>query len=302
MSKHMGQALFKTEIPVLKLVKQGKVRDIYDLGDQLLLVATDRISAFDVVMENPVPDKGKILTRISLFWFNIMEPLIDNHVITGDVGNYPEQCSPYRDVLENRSMLVKKARPLPVECVVRGYISGSGWKTYQETGEVCGIKLTPGLRESDPLPEPIFTPSTKADSGEHDINITFEEVVNLIGRETADQIKELSLAIYQKGAAIAAGKDIIIADTKFEFGFDGDQLILIDEVLTPDSSRFWPKATYQPGGPQPSYDKQYLRDYLLSLDWDKTPPAPPLPGKVINNTRQKYMDALNSLVGSEHGL
>lgn len=302
MNKYMGQALFKTDIPGLTLLKQGKVRDIYDLDDQLLLVATDRISAFDVIMPDPVPDKGKILTRISLFWFGIMDSMIGNHVIASDVDDYPEQCRYYGDILKNRSMLVKKTRPLPVECVVRGYISGSAWDTYQKTGEVCGIKLPPGLRESDPLPEPIFTPSTKADSGQHDVNISFEAVVDRIGQEAADQIKELSLAIYQKGASIAAEKDIIIADTKFEFGFDGDQLILIDEVLTPDSSRFWPKLSYQPGGPQPSYDKQYLRDYLLSLDWDKTPPAPSLPKEIIDNTRQKYIDALNSLVGSEHGL
>jgi phosphoribosylaminoimidazole-succinocarboxamide synthase len=264
------------------------------------MVATDRISAFDVVMPNPVPDKGKILNRISLFWFDIMTPLVPNHVITSDVDAYPDICRPYKEALKDRSMLVKKTRPLPVECVVRGYISGSGWKSYQKTGEVCGIKLPAGLQESDPLPEPIFTPSTKAESGEHDINITFEAVVDLIGQQTAEHIRDLSLSIYQKGAAIAEEKGIIIADTKFEFGYDGDHLILIDEVLTPDSSRFWPKATYQPGGPQPSFDKQYLRDYLLSLDWDKAPPAPNLPEEVIANTRQKYMDALNSLVGQTH--
>jgi len=298
----MGKALFQTNIQTLNLLKQGKVRDIYDLGDQLLLVATDRISAFVVIMPDPVPDKGKILTRISLFWFKIMQSIIDNHVIASDATDYPDSCRPHINMLKDRSMLVKKTRPLPVECVVRGYISGSGWKAYQETGEICGIKLPAGLRESDPLPEPIFTPSTKADAGQHDINITFETVVDLIGRETAERIRALSLAIYKKGAAIAAEKGIIIADTKFEFGFDGGQLMLIDEVLTPDSSRFWPQVTYQPGRPQPSYDKQYLRDYLLSLDWDKTPPAPNLPEEVIDNTRQKYIEALNSLVGKEHDL
>src|SRR6056297_782985 len=298
----MGQAIFQTDFSNLELTRQGKVRDIYDLGNQLLMVATDRISAFDVVMPNPVPDKGKILNRISLFWFDIMAALVPNHVITSDVDAYPETCHPYKEALKDRSMLVKKTEPLPVECVVRGYISGSGWKAYQKTGEICGINLPAGLKESDPLPEPIFTPSTKAESGEHDINITFEAVVDRVGRETAERIKTLSLAIYQKGAALAAEKGIIIADTKFEFGFDGEQLILIDEALTPDSSRFWPKATYRPGGPQSSYDKQYLRDYLLSLDWDKTPPAPSLPEEVINNTRQKYIDALKSLVGSQHGL
>ncbi len=296
----MGQAIFETDFSDLELTQQGKVRDIYELNDQLLMVATDRISAFDVVMPNPVPDKGRILNHISLFWFDIMADIIANHVITSDVDAYPAACQPYKDILKDRSMLVKKTKPLPVECVVRGYISGSGWKSYQQNSEVCGIKLPAGLKESDPLPEPIFTPSTKAEFGEHDINITFEAVVDLIGRQTAEHIRDLSLSIYQKGAAIAEEKGIIIADTKFEFGYDGDQLILIDEVLTPDSSRFWPKATYQPGGPQPSYDKQYLRDYLLSLDWDKTPPAPTLPEEVIANTRQKYMDALNSLVGRTH--
>lgn len=296
----MGQAILQTDFSNLELTRQGKVRDIYDLGDQLLMVATDRISAFDVVMPNPVPDKGKILNRISLFWFDEMEGIVPNHVVTSDVDTYPAACHPYKEILKDRSMLVKTTTPLPVECVVRGYISGSGWKSYQQTGEICGIKLPAGLKESDPLPEPIFTPSTKAESGEHDINITFEAVVDLIGQQTAKHIRDLSLSIYKKGAAIAEEKGIIIADTKFEFGYDGDHLILIDEVLTPDSSRFWPKASYQPGGPQPSYDKQYLRDYLLSLDWDKTPPAPTLPEEVIANTRQKYMDALNSLVGQTH--
>ena len=298
----MGQAIYQTDFSDLQLLRQGKVRDLYDLGDQLLMVATDRISAFDVIMPNPVPDKGKILTRISLFWFDIMRSIINNHIIASNVDNYPAACMPYADSLRDRSMLVKKAQPLPVECVVRGYISGSGWNSYQKTGEICGIKLPAGLKESDPLPEPIFTPSTKAEFGDHDINISFDEVVDMVGQKTAEQIKELSLSIYQKGAAIAAEKDIIIADTKFEFGFDENQLILIDEVLTPDSSRFWPRATYQPGGPQQSYDKQYVRDYLLSLDWDKTPPAPTLPDEVIQNTRQKYIDALNSLVGPEHDL
>jgi len=296
----MAQAILQTDFSNLELTQQGKVRDIYDLGDQLLMVATDRISAFDVVMPNPVPDKGKILNRISLFWFDKMEGIVSNHVVTSDVDTYPAACHPYKEILKDRSMLVKKTTPLPVECVVRGYISGSGWKSYQQTGEICGIKLPAGLKESDPLPEPIFTPSTKAESGEHDINITFEAVVDLVGQQTAEHIRDLSLSIYKKGAAIAEEKGIIIADTKFEFGYDGDHLILIDEVLTPDSSRFWPKASYQPGGPQPSYDKQYLRDYLLSLDWDKTPPAPTLPEEVIANTRQKYMDALNSLVGQTH--
>jgi len=294
----MEQAVYQTDIQEVPLLQQGKVRDIYDMGDALLMVATDRISAFDVVMPEPVPDKGKVLTRISVFWFDRMRSIIDNHIIASDVAQYPAELQPYKEQLRDRSMLVRKTRPLPVECVVRGYLSGSGWKSYQKSGEVCGIAMPSGLRESDPLPEPVFTPSTKAEAGAHDENISFEEVVERVGQETAERIRELSLAIYRKGAAIAEERGIIIADTKFEFGFDGDQLILIDEVLTPDSSRFWPKATYQPGGPQESFDKQYLRDYLLSLDWDKNPPAPSLPAEVIANTRKKYLEALNCLVGS----
>lgn len=294
----MEEALYQTDIPDLPLLQQGKVRDIYDMGDALLMVATDRISAFDVVMPNPVPDKGKVLTRISVYWFELMRSIVDNHIIASDVEQYPAELQPYKELLRDRSMLVRKTRPLPVECVVRGYLSGSGWKAYQKTGEVCGIAMPSGLRESDPLPEPVFTPSTKAEAGAHDENISFEEVVEMVGRDTAERIRDLSLAIYRKGAAVAKERGIIIADTKFEFGFDGDQLILIDEVLTPDSSRFWPRATYQPGGPQESFDKQYLRDYLLSLDWDKTPPAPSLPAEVIANTRKKYLEALNCLVGS----
>lgn len=294
----MEQAVYQTDIQDVPLLQQGKVRDIYDMGDALLMVATDRISAFDVVMPEPVPDKGKVLTRISVFWFERMRSIIDNHIIASDVAQYPAELQPYKEQLRDRSMLVRKTRPLPVECVVRGYLSGSGWKSYQKSGEVCGIAMPSGLRESDPLPEPVFTPSTKAEAGAHDENISFEEVVERVGQETAERIRELSLAIYRKGAAIAEERGIIIADTKFEFGFDGDQLILIDEVLTPDSSRFWPKATYQPGGPQESFDKQYLRDYLLSLDWDKKPPAPSLPAEVIANTRKKYLEALNCLVGS----
>jgi phosphoribosylaminoimidazole-succinocarboxamide synthase len=294
----MEQAVYQTDIQGVPLLQQGKVRDIYDMGDALLMVATDRISAFDVVMPEPVPDKGKVLTRISVFWFERMRSIIDNHIIASDVAQYPAELQPYTEQLRDRSMLVRKTRPLPVECVVRGYLSGSGWKSYQKSGEVCGIAMPSGLRESDPLPEPVFTPSTKAEAGAHDENISFEEVVERVGQETAERIRELSLAIYRKGAAIAEERGIIIADTKFEFGFDGDQLILIDEVLTPDSSRFWPKATYQPGGPQDSFDKQYLRDYLLSLDWDKNPPAPSLPAEVIANTRKKYLEALNCLVGS----
>ena len=296
----MSTPVIETDFPGLQLLKRGKVRDLYDLDDSLLMVATDRISAFDVVMPNPIPDKGKVLTQISLFWFEEMRSLVGNHVITADVDEYPDSCKPYADMLRDRSMLVKKAQPLPVECVVRGYISGSGWKSYQESGSICGIGLPDGLKESEILPQPIFTPSTKEEIGLHDINIDFDETVRRIGKETAEQVKELSLTIYGKGAQLAEKRGIIIADTKFEFGFDGKELILIDEVLTPDSSRFWPQATYQAGGSQKSYDKQYLRDYLLSIQWDKSPPAPTLPEDVVNNTRRKYMEALTQLTGNEY--
>jgi len=292
----MAPAVLETDFPEIKLLKRGKVRDIYDIDDKILLVASDRISAFDVIMPNPVPDKGKILTRISLFWFDIMESIIPNHLISSNVDEYPEICKPYSDILRDRSMLVHKAKPLPVECVVRGYISGSGWNSYLASGEVCGIKLPSGLVESDKLPEPIFTPSTKAEFGEHDINIDFDEAVKLVGVDIAEKIKKISIAIYKKGAEFADKKGIIIADTKFEFGILDDQLILIDEVLTPDSSRFWPKSSYQPGGPQKSYDKQYLRDFLISINWDKKPPAPNLPEEIIENTYRKYMEALTSLI------
>jgi phosphoribosylaminoimidazole-succinocarboxamide synthase len=298
----MSGTISETDFTELKLLKRGKVRDVYDLGEHLLMVTSDRISAFDVVMPNPVPDKGRILTQISLFWFDIMQPLIENHVVASDVKQYPEICQPYADALQGRSMLVKKAQPLPIECIVRGYISGSGWKEYTDSGSVCGIALPEGLKESQQLPEPIFTPSTKAEQGEHDINIDFNAAAGLIGKEKAEKIRDLSVAIYKKGADLADQKGIIIADTKFEFGSVGDDVILIDEILTPDSSRFWPKESYSPGGPQKSYDKQYLRDYLSTLDWDKKAPGPELPDDVIANTRQKYLDALTQLSGSSHGL
>lgn len=298
----MNKTISETDFEELKLLKRGKVRDVYDLGEHLLMVATDRISAFDVVMPNPVPDKGIILTQISLFWFDIMQSLIQNHVVARDVKQYPEICQSYADALQGRSMLVKKAQPLSIECIVRGYISGSGWKEYTDSGSVCGIALPEGLKESQQLPEPIFTPSTKAEQGEHDINIDFNEAANLIGQAKAQKIRDLSVAIYKKGADLADQKGIIIADTKFEFGSVGDDIILIDEILTPDSSRFWPKESYSPGGPQKSYDKQYLRDYLNTLDWDKKAPGPALPDDVIANTRQKYLDALIQLSGSSHGL
>lgn len=298
----MNKTISETDFAELKLLQRGKVRDVYDLGEHLLMVATDRISAFDVVMPNPVPDKGIILTQISLFWFDIMQPLIQNHVVARDVKQYPEICQSYADALQGRSMLVKKAQPLPIECIVRGYISGSGWKEYADSGSICGITLPEGLKESQQLPEPIFTPSTKAEQGEHDINIDFNEAANLIGEAKAQKIRDLSVAIYKKGADLADQKGIIIADTKFEFGSVGDDIILIDEILTPDSSRFWPKESYSAGGPQKSYDKQYLRDYLNTLDWNKKAPGPALPDDVIANTRQKYLDALIQLSGSSHGL
>ncbi|MBU2621108.1 MAG: phosphoribosylaminoimidazolesuccinocarboxamide synthase [Proteobacteria bacterium] len=295
----MVQAVCETDFGDIKLLKRGKVRDIYDLGDKLLMIATDRISAFDVVMPDPIPDKGKILSKISLFWFEAIKPLVQNHVISGNVAEYPAECRKYSEVLDGRSMLVKKAEPLPVECVVRGYLSGSGWSSYQEHGEVCGIRLPKGLQESDKLPEPVFTPSTKEEVGTHDINIDFDETVKRIGRKLAERVKELSIEIYIRGSELAAQKGIIIADTKFEFGIVGNEIIIIDEVLTPDSSRFWPKDSYKPGGPQLSFDKQYLRDYLTSIKWNRKPPAPSLPKDVIDNTRSKYMEALKRLTGAE---
>ena len=298
----MKKPVSETDFPELKLLRRGKVRDIYDLDEYLLMVVSDRISAFDVVLPEPIPDKGIILTQISLFWFNIVEPLIQNHVVASDVDQFPEVCQPYAEVLQGRSMLVKKAQPLPVECIVRGYISGSGWKEYTQTGNVCGIQLPAGLQESQKLPEPIFTPSTKAEHGEHDINIDLEEAARLVGQARAENLRQLSIEIYKKGVELADQKGIIIADTKFEFGLIGDDLILIDEILTPDSSRFWPKESYSPGGPQKSYDKQYLRDYLNSLDWNKKAPGPHLPEDVISDTRKKYLEALTQLTGSSHGL
>ncbi len=298
----MQAAVTYTKFPTLKLVQRGKVRDVYDLGEHLLMIATDRISAFDVVMPDAIPDKGKVLTQISLFWFEQMKALVDNHIVSGDVSQFPESCQPYAEVLQGRSMLVKKARPLTIECVVRGYISGSGWKSYQQDQTVCGIKLPAGLKQSDRLPEPIFTPATKAEQGEHDINIDFEEASKLVGQDTAEKVKALSIQIYQRGSELAAQKGIIIADTKFEFGFFEDKLILIDEVLTPDSSRFWPKDTYSPGGAQQSFDKQYVRDYLETVVWDKTPPGPKLPEEVIANSRAKYLEALAQLAGPDYAI
>jgi len=298
----MAQTVIRTDFKDLNLVKRGKVRDIYDLGDKLLMVATDRISAFDVIMPDPIPGKGKILTQISLFWFEIMESLLPHHLISGNVDNFPEICKPYAEILRDRSMLVKKAKPLPIECVVRGYISGSGWKDYQMNGSICGIKLPQSLKESDKLPEPLFTPSTKEEIGLHDVNIDFDTVIAKIGETLADKIRKLSLAIYEKGADLAYEKGIIIADTKFEFGLFENDLILIDEVLTPDSSRFWPRESYKPNGAQESFDKQYVRDYLISINWNKKPPGPSLSETIVINTRRKYLEALNQLTDASHGL
>ncbi|OPY06995.1 MAG: Phosphoribosylaminoimidazole-succinocarboxamide synthase [Syntrophaceae bacterium PtaB.Bin038] len=285
-------ALYQTDLKGLKLVTRGKVRDIYDLGEHLLIVATDRISAFDVIMPNPIPGKGAVLTKLSEFWFRRMADIIGNHLVTTDVDRFPEACRPHRDVLKGRSMLVRKAKPLPVECIVRGYITGSAWKDYASGKPVSGIRLPAGLKESSKLPEPIFTPSTKAPEGEHDLPISIEEMARLIGRELTDRIIAASLAVYKRADGIAAAAGIIIADTKMEFGLAGDELILIDEVLTPDSSRFWPRDGYAEGRGQKSYDKQFLRDYLLSLKWDQRPPAPQLPPDIIEKTREKYEEAL----------
>ena len=287
--------VFETNFPNLTLRGRGKVRDIYDLGEQLLIVATDRISAYDVVMPTPIPDKGRILTKISAFWFRALAEVVDNHLVTVDIDEFPEQCRPYAEELEGRSMLVTKAKPLPVECIVRGYLSGSGWKDYERQGSVCGITLPPGLLESSSLESPIFTPSTKAERGLHDENIDFATLSEKVGTSLAEKLRALSIALYEKGAAIAGQRGIIIADTKFEFGTVGDQLALIDEVLTPDSSRFWPADKYEPGRSQESFDKQYLRDYLDQSGWNHKPPAPQLPDEVVQNTRTRYLEALERL-------
>jgi phosphoribosylaminoimidazole-succinocarboxamide synthase len=293
----MGTALFQTNFPGLTLKGRGKVRDIYNLGDTLLIVASDRISAFDVVMADPIPDKGKILTQISAFWFSQIAGLAPHHLISTDVANFPPACRGYAESLRDRSMHVKKAQVVPFECVVRGYLSGSGWKEYRQSGSVCGIPLPKGLVESDRLEEPIFTPATKAELGTHDENVSFDRVVQNLGRDLAERLRELSLAVYRRARDIAEARGIILADTKFEFGLAGDTLMLVDEVLTPDSSRFWPKAEHKPGGPQPSFDKQFLRDYLLSIKWPQKPPPPPLPAEIITKTREKYLEAYTRLLG-----
>lgn len=288
--------IVETEFKDLKLFRRGKVRDVYDLEDKLLIVSTDRISCFDVVLPNGIPYKGKVLTGLSCFWFDFLKDILPNHFISADVDQYPEKVKKYRAQLEGRSMLVKKSKALPVECIVRGYLSGSGWKEYQKSLSICGIKLPAGLVESSKLPEIIFTPSTKAEEG-HDINVGTDFVEKQIGKDITKQIKDLSIAIYKKAADYGRGKGIIIADTKFEFGIHAGKPILIDEVLTPDSSRFWPSAEYAPGRPQASFDKQFVRDYLESLSWDKTPPAPRLPEDIIAKTTEKYLEAFNKLTG-----
>ncbi len=293
----MNQALLQTDLGSLPLTARGKVRDIYALdGGQLLFVATDRISAFDHVLGSGIPDKGRILTQLSRFWFDFLAEIVPNHVVTAEVREFPASLRPFAAQLEGRSMVVRRAEMFPIECVVRGYLSGSGWKDYQKTGAVCGIQLPPGLRESDRLPEPIFTPAAKNNVG-HDENISFEQAANTIGRRQAEELRELTFAIYKKASAHAASKGLILADTKFEFGAFEGRTILADEVLTPDSSRYWPAEGYQPGGAQPSFDKQYVRDYLESIRWNKQAPAPALPDEVIRRTREKYMEAFHQITG-----
>lgn len=289
-------ALRQTDFPGLAPSARGKVRDIFDLGDKLLIVATDRLSAFDVVMPTPIPDKGRVLTQLSLFWFDLLKDIVPNHVLSSD--SFPAPFNSYTDQLAGRSMLVRKTQPLPIECVVRGYLSGSGWKEYAATAKICGIPLPPGLLESDRLPEPIFTPATKATSG-HDENISFHQAATLIGQPLAEKVRHVSLEIYRRAAAYALPRGVILADTKFEFGLLQDQLIWIDEALTPDSSRFWPAADYKPGGAQPSFDKQFVRDYLERIRWPKTPPGPELTPEVVAATRAKYREAYRLLTGHD---
>lgn len=281
----------------IRLLHRGKVRDVYEVNDAMLLVATDRLSAFDVVLPDPIPEKGRVLTTISCFWFDKLSHVVQNHLVESDVEKYPNSLAQFKDILVNRSMLVKKAVPLPIECIVRGYITGSGWKDYQKSGQVCGITLPDGLKESDRLPEPIFTPSTKAAVGDHDENISFEQASADAGNELTQKARDISLQLYKVASEYALSKGIIIADTKFEFGVFENELILIDEALTPDSSRFWPADEYEPGKSQPSFDKQFVRDYLSRLEWDKKPPAPSLPKDIINKTCERYIEAFRRLTG-----
>ncbi|HQA04588.1 MAG TPA: phosphoribosylaminoimidazolesuccinocarboxamide synthase [Thermodesulfovibrio thiophilus] len=290
----MQKVILETNLQGVKFIRRGKVRDIYEVEDYLLIVATDRVSAFDVVLPNGIPGKGKILTQISLFWFDKVKDIVENHIVSSNVREFPEPLQVYGEVLEGRSMLVRKAKPLAVECIVRGYLSGSGWKEYQKTGMVCGIKLPDGLTESEKLPLPIYTPSTKAMEG-HDINISFDKTVKILGKETAEKVRDLSLAIYKRASDIAENKGIIIADTKMEFGIYDGKLILIDELLTPDSSRFWSIKDYKPGQSQDSFDKQIIRDYLISRKWDKKPPAPELPPDIVQKTQERYEEIFRIL-------
>jgi phosphoribosylaminoimidazole-succinocarboxamide synthase len=291
-------ALMKTDLSGVKLHGRGKVRDIYDLGDHFLIVATDRLSAFDVVLPSPIPNKGKVLTQMSAFWFDRFKDVVPNHVVSTDVGKYPQNLHQFRDQLQGRSMLVKKAKVFPVECVARGFLTGSGLKDYNKTGSVCGIKLPPGLRDSDRLPEPIFTPATKAETG-HDENISEEQAAKIIGQDTARRLKELTLQLYSRGVEYARTRGIIVCDTKFEFGLIDGRISIVDEMLTPDSSRFWPADQYSPGKPQPSFDKQFVRDYLEKIGWNKQPPAPELPDDIVKATSAKYVEALRLLTGHD---
>jgi len=291
------RGLLESNIPGVPLLKRGKVRDVYDLGQQLLVVATDRISAFDVVLPNGIPDKGKVLSRLTTFWFRVLKT--PNHLITDELAKMPKVLHPFGAELDGRSMLVEKLEMLPIECVVRGYLSGSGWNEYKKTGSICGIPLPPGLQESDRLPEPIFTPSTKAETG-HDQNIPFEEVVRTVGEKRAQELREKTLEVYRAAVEYALPRGIILADTKLEWGIrpEGGPVVLADEVLTPDSSRFWPASEYKPGRAQPSFDKQYVRDYLITLSWDRTPPGPELPDAVVDETTRKYREIFERLTGS----
>jgi phosphoribosylaminoimidazole-succinocarboxamide synthase len=294
----MSEAVIATECPDLQLLHRGKVRDMYEIpghADKLLMVATDRISAYDVIMADPIPDKGKILTQISLFWFKLLGDIVPNHLISADIDQFPTVCQQYRTQLEGRTMLVKRSKVVPIECIVRGYLSGSFWSAYKKNPTVCGFKLPEGMRESDKFPEPLFTPSTKAAQGLHDENISLEQMRKLVGSELTDQMAAVSIKLYTRAADYARAKGIIIADTKFEMGLDGETLTLVDEVLTPDSSRFWPLDQYTPGKGQPSFDKQFLRDYLSSLDWDKQPPAPTVPPEILEKTRSRYREAQEKL-------
>jgi phosphoribosylaminoimidazole-succinocarboxamide synthase len=296
MSSTVNTVVWETNFSGVPLRGRGKVRDIYDLGDRLLIVASDRLSAFDVVLPTPIPDKGRVLTQISVFWFETLRDIVPHHVVS--TTEFPRELAPYEDQLRGRAMLVRKTQPLPIECVVRGYLSGSGWKDYKMTGGICGIPLPPGLRESEKLPEPIFTPATKAQSG-HDENISFSDAAARVGQRIAERVREISLDIYRRATELAAARGILIADTKFEFGLDGNALIWIDEALTPDSSRFWPGEGYAPGRSQPSFDKQYVRDYLERIGWAKTPPGPELPTDVVEATSRKYREAYRRITGRE---